>query len=100
VVLAWFTLGKVGWIFGAFVANNPVGYELSLFGIGALTHLITTCAGDAVIGSVQFSLKIDDENRIRRIFPSVSELTECIFAVLLGCSTITLFLQGRCKRIQ
>lgn len=46
---------------------------------GALTHLVTTCAGDAVIGTVQFSLKIDDENRLTRIFPGVSELDRAYF---------------------
>jgi hypothetical protein len=36
VVLAWFTVGDVGWMFGAFVASKPVGYGLSLFGIYAV----------------------------------------------------------------
>ncbi len=33
VLLAWFTLGDVGWMFGSFVPNKPAGYGLSLFGI-------------------------------------------------------------------
>jgi len=36
VVLAWFTLDHVGWMFGSFVPNKPVGYGLSLFGIYAV----------------------------------------------------------------
>lgn len=49
VVLAWFTVGDVGWMFGAFVANKPVGYGLSLIGIyavwiGVLLMLYPLCS--------------------------------------------------------
>ncbi len=36
VVLAWFTLGDVGWMLGPFVPNKPVGYGLSLVGVYAV----------------------------------------------------------------
>jgi uncharacterized membrane protein len=33
VVLAWFTLGQVGWMFGVFVPEKPAGYGLALNGV-------------------------------------------------------------------
>jgi hypothetical protein len=41
---------------------------------GAVLHLMTTCADDVALESVQFSLKIEDKNRIVRIFPGIPEL--------------------------
>lgn len=41
---------------------------------GAVVHMILVCEGDALIANVPFSLKIDDDNRITRIFPGTPEL--------------------------
>lgn len=54
VVLAWFTQGDVGWMFGLFVSNKPVGYGLSLFGIyaawiSALLMLYPLCSWFAAL---------------------------------------------------
>jgi hypothetical protein len=34
-----------------------------------LVHLITSCSTDVALQTVQFSFKVDDDNRITRIFP-------------------------------
>jgi hypothetical protein len=46
---------------------------------GAVINLNLVCAGDALITNVQFNLKIDDENRITRIFPGSPELNTSYF---------------------
>jgi hypothetical protein len=46
---------------------------------GALTHLIANCSTDIALQAVQFSLKIDDENKITRLFPGVPELATSYF---------------------
>jgi hypothetical protein len=46
---------------------------------GAVMNLILVCAGDALITNMQFSLKIDDDNRITRIFPGTPELNTSYF---------------------
>ena len=37
-------------------------------------HLITTCSNDVALETVQFSLKIINDNQITRFFPGVPEL--------------------------
>ena len=37
-------------------------------------HLVTLCTNDVTFGTVQFSLRIHDDNQITRFFPGVSEL--------------------------
>lgn len=37
-------------------------------------HLITTCSNDVALETVQFSLKINNDNQITRFFPGVPEL--------------------------
>lgn len=37
-------------------------------------HLITTCATDVALETVQFSLKINNDDQITRFFPGVPEL--------------------------
>ena len=38
-------------------------------------HLITICSTDVALETVQFSLKIDDDNKITRFFPGMPELS-------------------------
>jgi hypothetical protein len=38
---------------------------------GQNIHLLTACATDIMLGNVQFSIKVEDDNRITRIFPGV-----------------------------
>ena len=37
-------------------------------------HLVTLCTNDVTFGTVQFSLRIHDDNQITRFFPGLSEL--------------------------
>ena len=37
-------------------------------------HLVTLCFNDVMLGTVLFSLKIEDDIQITRFFPGVSEL--------------------------
>jgi hypothetical protein len=46
---------------------------------GALTHLVAKCATDIAIDTVQFSLRIDDKNKITRLYPGVPELAASYF---------------------
>lgn len=41
---------------------------------GDVLHLMTLCSDDVALATVQFSLKIEDDNQITRFFPGVSEL--------------------------
>jgi hypothetical protein len=41
---------------------------------GSTLHLIAGCATDIMLSSVQFSVKVVDENRITRIFPGIDGL--------------------------
>ena len=41
---------------------------------GDVVQLITTCSTDVALATVQFSLKIDSENQITRLFPGMQEL--------------------------
>ena len=41
---------------------------------GDMAHLIANCSTDVALATVQFSLKIDNENQITRLFPGMPEL--------------------------
>jgi len=41
---------------------------------GDVLHLVTLCANDVTMGTVQFSLRVHDDNQITRFFPGVPEL--------------------------
>lgn len=41
---------------------------------GDVLHLIANCSTDVALATVQFSLKIDNENQITRLFPGMPEL--------------------------
>lgn len=41
---------------------------------GALIQLITTCSTDVALQTVQFSLQMDGDNKLTRVFPGVPEL--------------------------
>ena len=41
---------------------------------GEVLHLLALCANDVTFGTVQFSLKIHDDNQITRLYPGLSEL--------------------------
>ncbi len=38
---------------------------------GSVIHLMTSCATDVMLSNVQFSVKVEDENTISRIFPGL-----------------------------
>jgi len=40
-----------------------------------LVHLITSCSTDVALQTVQLSFKVDDDNRITRIFPGAPEMS-------------------------
>jgi hypothetical protein len=41
---------------------------------GEVLHLLALCANDVTFGTVQFSLRIQDDNQITRLYPGLSEL--------------------------
>ena len=41
---------------------------------GAVLHMHTTCSTDVALQDVQFSVKPENDNKIIRIFPGISEL--------------------------
>ena len=41
---------------------------------GDVLHLVTLCANDITFGTVQFSLRVHDDNQITRFYPGVPEL--------------------------
>ena len=41
---------------------------------GRVVHLIAACATEVALSNVQFSLRVDDEGNITRIFPGIPEL--------------------------
>ena len=46
---------------------------------GAVTHFIANCSTDIAFQAVQFSLKLDNENKFTRIYPGVPELSTSYF---------------------
>lgn len=41
---------------------------------GPLLQLIASCSTDVALSTVQFSLRIDDENKLTRVFPGIPEM--------------------------
>jgi hypothetical protein len=41
---------------------------------GPLLHLIASCSTDVALSTVQFSLRIDNENKLTRVFPGIPEM--------------------------
>jgi len=41
---------------------------------GSTVHLIATCSTDVAVETIQFSLKIDSDSQITRLYPGVPEL--------------------------
>ncbi len=70
---------------GIIIEKNRIRGKMAVCNIhsrkedGPVMHLILVCAGDALITNIQFSLKIDDDNRITRIFPRTPELNTSYF---------------------
>jgi hypothetical protein len=50
---------------------------------GAITHFIAACSTDVALATVQFSLKIDNENKITRLYSGVPELATQYFRCFL-----------------
>ncbi len=46
---------------------------------GAVTHLVANCSTDIAVETVQFSLKVEDKNKITRFYPGVPELAVSYF---------------------
>jgi len=46
---------------------------------GAVTHLVAKCATDIAFENVQFSLKLDNENKLTRLYPGLPELSVSYF---------------------
>ena len=46
---------------------------------GAVTHLVAKCATDIAFENVQFSLKLDNENKMTRLYPGLPELSVSYF---------------------
>jgi hypothetical protein len=46
---------------------------------GAITHLVTKCATDIAFENVEFSLKLDDGNKMTRLYPGLPELSVSYF---------------------
>ena len=46
---------------------------------GAITHLVAKCATDIAFENVQFSLKLDNENKMTRLYPGLPELSVSYF---------------------
>lgn len=70
---------------GIIIEKNKMRVKMAVCDIksrmedGAVIHLSLICAGDALITNIPFSLKIDDANRITRIFPGTPELNTSYF---------------------
>jgi len=46
---------------------------------GAVTHLVAKCATDIAFENVQFSLKLDNKNKLTRLYPGLPELSVSYF---------------------
>ncbi|HMJ50299.1 MAG TPA: hypothetical protein VK440_07025 [Burkholderiales bacterium] len=42
---------------------------------GSLLQLVATCSTDVALSAVQFSLKMDSENQMTRVFPGIPEMS-------------------------
>jgi hypothetical protein len=70
---------------GLIIEKNRIRVKMAVCSIksrkeeGAIMHLTLVCAGDALIANMQFSLKIDNDDKITRIFPGTPELNTTYF---------------------
>jgi hypothetical protein len=46
---------------------------------GAVTHMVAKCATDIAFENVQFSIKLDSENKMTRLYPGLPELSVSYF---------------------
>ena len=46
---------------------------------GAVVHLLTKCSTDIALQNVQFSLRVEEKNKIVRIYPGIPELDRSYF---------------------
>jgi hypothetical protein len=46
---------------------------------GAVVHLVATCSTDIALQNMQFSLRVEDKDRIVRIYPGLPELDTTYF---------------------
>src|SRR5450756_1716738 len=59
--------------------RNSTYRPVQISGTGSVTHLVAKCATDLAFENVQFSLKIDNENKITRLYPGLPELSVAYF---------------------
>jgi hypothetical protein len=65
---------------GFIIAGNQIRGKVATCTIksrkedGSLLQLITTCSSDVALSTVQFSLKIDSENQMTRVYPGIPEM--------------------------
>ncbi len=70
---------------GLIIEKNRIRVKMAVCDIksrredGTMMHLTLVCSGDALVANMQFSLKIDNDNRITRIFPGTPELNTAYF---------------------
>ena len=66
---------------GFIIDNNQIRGKMAKCSIksrkeeGDLVHLIAVCSTDIALSTVQFSLKVDGDNRLTRIFPGMPEMS-------------------------
>ena len=46
---------------------------------GAVTHMVAKCATDIAFENIQFSIKLDDDNKMTRLYPGIPELSVSYF---------------------
>jgi hypothetical protein len=65
---------------GFIIAGNQIRGKVATCTIksrkedGSILQLVATCSTDVALSTVQFSLKIDNENQMTRVFPGIPEM--------------------------
>jgi hypothetical protein len=65
---------------GFIIAGNEIRGKVATCTIksrkedGSILQLVATCSTDVALSTVQFSLKIDNENQMTRVFPGIPEM--------------------------
>jgi hypothetical protein len=65
---------------GFIIAGNQIRGKVATCAIksrkedGSLLQLLATCSTDVALSTVQFSLQIDNENKLTRLFPGIPEM--------------------------
>jgi hypothetical protein len=65
---------------GFIIAGNQIRGKVATCAIksrkenGSLLQLVATCSTDVALSTVQFSLQIDNENKLTRLFPGIPEM--------------------------